>query len=139
MDCATGPCDSWPMPRRSRLTSRLGSVALAYLLALQALLGAWVGHSGSGTFAFDPSLTICRTAVAGDMQKSGGEQGTPAHCLVMCLSGTCGAGDPPATVAAVVEPPVPRTGAVSLPAAGDRVASAAQHVPLNARGPPSVG
>jgi len=127
------------MRRRSRLTIRLGSVAVAYLLALQALLGAWVGHAGSAPGAFDRSLTLCRTAVSGETQKSDGETGTPAHCAVMCLSGTCGAGDPPTTVAVVVEPLAPRADASAIQAVSDRVNAAAQHVALNARGPPTIG
>jgi len=128
------------MHRRLRLTSRLGRVALAYLLALQALLGAWVGHAGASTLdAIDPSLTLCRTATAGETQKSDGEKGSPAHCVVMCLSGACGAGDPPATVAVAAELLPWRAGAISIRAVADSVAAAAQHIALNARGPPSIG
>jgi hypothetical protein len=128
------------MRRRSRLTSRLGNVALAYVLALQTLLGAWAGHAGVSTpGAIDPSLTLCRTASAGETQKSDGEKGSPAHCVVMCLSGGCGAGDPPATVAVAAELLPLRTGAISIRAVADSVAAAAQHIALNARGPPSIG
>jgi hypothetical protein len=125
--------------RRRSLTSNLGRVALAYLLALQTLLGAWVGHATAATSnAFDPSLTLCRTAGAGETQKSDRDGIVPAHCAVMCLSAACGGSAPPALVSAEVEFLPQRVHAVSLPAAADAVGGKLLHRGLNARGPPSI-
>ena len=127
------------MSHRSR-TSSLGRIALAYLLALQALLSAFAGHAAAATpNGFDPSLVLCRTA-AGESQNQGSDRdGTvPPHCVVMCLSGVCAAGDPPATIGAEVKFQPLRGRATSLPAFADADVAALLQPAVHARGPPSI-
>lgn len=127
------------MSHRSHLSS-LGRVALAYLVALQALLGAFAGHAAAATpRGFDPSLVLCRTA-ASDPQNQGSDRdgAVPPHCVVMCLSGACAAGDPPATVKDEADFQPPRGRATSLAAFADADIAALLPPAVNARGPPSI-
>lgn len=125
--------------RRRSLPSRLARVALAYLLALQALLGVWAGHAAAAEpDAFDPSLTLCRTTATGETQKSDRDAALPQHCAVMCLGGACTSADPPAVASAEVEFLPLRTGAVAIPAVHDVAAGTLLHLGVSARGPPSI-
>jgi hypothetical protein len=124
-------------PLKSRLESRLARAALAYLLALQAVLGAWAGQATAST-SIDPALTLCRTTPSGDAQQTGGDAAPGAHCAAMCLSGACGAGDPPASVSTEAEFANVRAAAIAIRFGRDRLAAAEFHVTLHARGPPSI-
>jgi hypothetical protein len=125
--------------RRRSLTSRLARVALAYLLALQALLGAWAGHAAAAApDGFDSSLTLCRTAAAGDTQKSDRDAVLPQHCAVMCLSGACASGDPPPIGSAEAEFLPLRTRAVAISAVPAVAGGTLPNSGVNARGPPSI-
>jgi hypothetical protein len=127
------------MSHRSRISS-LGRITLAYLLALQALLGAFAGPAAAATpNGFDPSLVLCRTAT-GEPQNQGSDRdgAAPPHCVVMCLSGACAAGDPPAAITAEVEFQAPRVRAAALPALADAAVGALLPPAVNARGPPSI-
>ena len=127
------------MSQRSR-TSSLGRIALAYLLALQALLGAFAGHAVAAIpNGFDPSLVLCRTAAAEPQNQGSDHDGVaPPHCVVMCLSGVCAAGDPPATISAEVKFQPLRGRATSLPAFADADVTALLQPAAHARGPPSI-
>jgi hypothetical protein len=109
-------------------------------MALQALLGAFAGHAATATpNGFDPSLVLCRTA-AGEPQNQGSDRdgAVPPHCVVMCLSGVCAAGDPPATISAEAEFQPLRGRARSLPAFADGDVTPLPNPTVNARGPPSI-
>jgi hypothetical protein len=56
----------------------------------------------------------------------------------MCLSGACGAGDPPASVSTEAEFANVRAAAISIRFSCDHLPAAEFHVTLNARGPPSI-
>jgi hypothetical protein len=126
------------MRRGTPLRSRLATIALAYLLALQAVLGAWAAHTAAAASAADPTLTLCRTTASGDAQQSDDDAAGGAHCVAMCLSGACGAGDPPAAASTELEFPIQPTWAVSISVGRDRLHAAEFHLPRNARGPPST-
>lgn len=125
------------MRRGTPLKSRLARAALAYLLALQAVLGAWAGQAAAST-SIDPALTLCRTTPSGGAQQSGDDAAPRAHCVAMCLSGACGAGDPPASVSTETKFASFRTAAISIRFGRDRLPATEFHVALNARGPPSI-
>src|SRR5215213_2920239 len=121
--------------RRRSLTSTLARVALAYVLALQTLLGVWAGHAAASTpNAGDPSLTLCGTAAGGETQNSDRDAILPSHCAVMCLSGACADGNPLALTGTAVEFLPPQTRAIALPAAAAAVGGVL-HVGVSARGP----
>jgi hypothetical protein len=121
------------------LTSRLARVALAYVVALQALLGVWAGHAAAAeSNGFDPSLTLCRTAATGETQKSDRDSALPQHCAVMCLSGACASADPPVVASAEVEFLPLRTRAVAIPVVRDAAGGTLPHLGVSARGPPSI-
>lgn len=125
--------------RRRSLSSRLARVALAYLLALQALLGVWVGHAAAAEpNGFDPSLTLCRTTVGGETQKSDRDGALPQHCAVMCLSGACASADPPVVVSAEIEFLPLRTRVAAIPVVRDAAGGTLPHLGVSARGPPSI-
>lgn len=125
------------MHRRS-LTSSLARAALAYLVALQALLGAWAGHAmAAGPNAFDPLLTLCRTAAAGETQQSDRDAVVPAHCAVMCLSGACADGSAPAVIGTAMAFLPLQGGSIALTTA-DVIGGAALLSGAYARGPPSI-
>ena len=124
--------------RRGTLKSRLGRIALAYLLALQAVLGAWAVHTAAASTLVDPSLTLCRIIANSDTQPSGDDTALGPHCVAMCLSGACGAGDPPATVRSEAEFAGSRTTAISVLFGRDHSRPTELHVAPNARGPPSI-
>jgi hypothetical protein len=120
------------------LRSRLATIALAYLLVLQAVLGAWAAHAAAAASTAEPALTLCRTTASDDAQQSDDDAARGPHCVTMCLSGTCGAGDPPTAASTVLELPVLRTAAVSIRIGRDRFHVPEFHLPLNARAPPSI-
>ena len=127
---------------RRPLTVKLARIALAYVLALQALLGALAGSAAAAIpLSIDPALSLCRTIVDGGTQPSGdGDRDSPVtHCALMCLSSACAAGDPPAAAGASVEFPPRRAASVSRPATDDHCRPPGLPVGLNARGPPSIG
>jgi hypothetical protein len=125
--------------RRRSLSSRLARVALAYLLALQALLGVWAGHAAAAQReGFDPSLTLCRTTAAGESQKSDRDAALPQHCAAMCLSGACASADPPVVVGADVEFQPLRTSVVAISVGHDAASGTLLHLGVSARGPPSI-
>jgi hypothetical protein len=128
------------MRRGTPLKSRLATIALAYLLALQAVLGVWVAHTAAAASVADPSLTpsLCRTTTNADAQPSDDDAARDPHCVTMCLSGACGAGDPPAVASTELQLPFLRTQAASIQPGRDRLNTAEHHVPLHARGPPSI-
>ena len=118
---------------------KLLRVLLAYVLALQALLGVWAGVAQAGSLSFDPALSLCRTTLVGDNQPADSTHDRPAHCAVMCLGNGCGSAEPPAAAAAVLEYPL----ALAVTERAYRLApvvrvSVSRHG-LSARGPPSLG
>lgn len=121
------------MRRGTRI--RAARLLLAYALALQALLGAWAGAATAGAASFDPSLTLCRTE---NPLSQSGDQAAPAHCVVMCLSGTCGGGDPPANVEAVAEYAPARLASFENPDFRTVFPPAAHGAGPRARGPPPI-
>jgi hypothetical protein len=126
------------MRRGITLKSRLTRIALAYALALQALLGAWAGLAHAGA-SFDPSLSLCRTIGTGEAERSGDPATPGSHCAAMCLSGACAAGDPPVVVSVVAEFSAPRLPFIGDTYLVDVVSGAVQSRGLTARGPPSIG
>jgi hypothetical protein len=124
--------------RRDSLKLKLTRIALAYAIALQALLGVFAGP-GAAAGSFDPALSLCRTAAGGEAQPSDDHSGPATHCAAMCLSGACAAGEPPLAASASVEFPQPPAVFVSILAVDDRFALASPGSGLNARGPPSIG
>jgi hypothetical protein len=124
--------------RRGTLKSRLARIALAYVLALQAVLGAWAGHTAAASTSIDPSLTLCRIIANADTQPSGDDAARGRHCVAMCLSGACSAGDPPATLSTEAEFAGHRPTAISVLFGRDHSRPTELHVPPNARGPPSI-
>lgn len=126
--------------RRDSLKFTLARIALAYAIALQALLAAFVGPlAAAGSGSFDPSLVLCRTISTGDVQPAEDRSRSGGHCTAMCLTGVCAASDPPATASVQVEFPPRLAAAVSIAAAGDRPLPATLAPGLRARGPPSIG
>ena len=139
MDPSGSLCDSSRMSCRSRPLS-LARIALAYLVALQALLGAWAGHAAAAaTDAFDPSLVLCRTASGEPQNQDTDRNGAvPLHCVVMCLSGVCAGGDPPAMVGAAVEFQPLHGRTIFFAPVTDADVTPLPHAGVNARGPPQV-
>ena len=138
MDPSRSLCDSSRMSRRSRPLS-LARIALAYLVALQALLGAWVGHAAAATDAFDPSLVLCRTASGEPQNQDTDRKGAvPLHCVVMCLNGACAGGDPPAMAGAAVEFQPLHGRTIFFVSVADADVTSPPYAGVNARGPPQV-
>jgi hypothetical protein len=113
---------------------------LAYVLALQMLLGVWAGAAqASGSLSFDSALSLCRTMTPGDTQPADGQHSVPAHCAVMCLSGACGSTEPPAAMMQTADFPPARImlapAFVLLRPSLSSIAGSGLH----ARGPPSIG
>jgi hypothetical protein len=127
------------MRRGTSLTSKLARIALAYALALQALLGAFAGvAAAAGSDGFDPALSLCRTIVNDERQPSTDHDGPVAHCAVMCLTGVCAAGDPPVSASSAIEfPPFLVASLVRFAMDNQDASPALFHGP-NARGPPSI-
>lgn len=123
------------MLRGKSLKSRLARLAIAYAIALQGLLGAWGGIGTAHSVQRDASLSLCRTLAADDAQPSDGT--APIHCVVMCLSGACGAADPP-VLASVTTEYAPRQITVFLSDDRETVQSIAPFSALSARGPPAI-
>ena len=121
------------MCRGMSFRAKLARLAIAYALALQALLGVWAGVASA--HAIDPSQSLCRTLAAGDAQQS--DEAAPTHCLVMCLSGGCAAGDAPVLVSVATEYAAPRA-AVSTRDDRQTVRSPEPLSALSARGPPPI-
>ena len=127
------------MRRGTLLRTKLARIALAYALALQALLGAWAGHAGAAhSQALDPASVLCRTLAAGEAQQSRDETVPAPHCAVMCLSGACAAADPPIAASVAAEFSPPRFASISIPNTRNDLAPLAPGGGLNARGPPSI-
>lgn len=125
--------------RHRSLSSRLARIAVAYVLALQALLGVWAGHAAAAEpNAFDPSLTLCRTTAAGETSNSDRDGALPQHCAVMCLSGACASADPPVVASVMVEFQPLRSRAAAIPVVHDATAGTLLHLGVSARGPPSI-
>lgn len=129
-------CDRSGMRRTQRLTSRLARFALAYALAVQTLLGAWIVQANA-IGAIDSSQILCRTA-ASDPQPSRDDTAPAAHCVMMCVSGACGAGEPPTVAGADIEFAPLRLATTSTYVVGERLPAASTHIGLSARGPPSI-
>lgn len=128
------------MRRAMPLTLKLARIALAYALALQALLGAFAGLAvAANSRGIDPALSLCRTVIDGGAQRSGNGEAPVTHCALMCLSGACAAGDPPAAASASVEFPPLRAAFLSVPATDDHCSPPSLRSGLSARGPPSIG
>ena len=128
------------MRRGTSLTSRLARIALAYALALQALLGAFAGvAAAAGSGGFDPALSLCRTIINGEQHPSDDRDGPLTHCAVMCLSGACAGGDPPASASAAIDFPPLLVAPLVWVAVDHQDATPAFLFGLNARGPPSIG
>ena len=123
--------------RRDSLKLTLTRITLAYLVALQTLLGSFGGSAVAGnSLVLDPSVALCRAA-GGDMQPLDQGDGAKPHCAVMCLSGGCAAGGSTPAVSASVEFPVSLV--VSVSPAGDRLSPVTLTCGLYARGPPLIG
>lgn len=118
---------------------KLLRVLLAYVLALQALLGAWAGVAQAGSPNFDPALSLCRTAISGDSQPVDGSHSLPAHCGVMCLSAGCGTAEPPAALVTALDYPMAAIGLVRAPRAEPLAPRSVSSHGQSARGPPSLG
>jgi hypothetical protein len=128
------------MRRGISLKARLARIALAYAVALQALLGVFAGLAVAGeSRSFDPSLSLCRTSAGGESQQSGDHENPGPHCAAMCLSGACAGGDPPAAASVAIEFLALRTVSVSVGAVDDCCLPRVLRFGLNARGPPSIG
>jgi hypothetical protein len=128
------------MRRRISLKAKLVRIALAYALALQALLGVFAGLAVAGeSRSFDPSLSLCRTSASEEPQQSDDHAIPSLHCAVMCLSGACTGGDPPAAAGTALEFPLVRAARFSVAAVDDCCLSRVLRFGLNARGPPSIG
>lgn len=139
MDRGCRPCDSGVMRADASGRLKLLRVLLAYVLALQALLGAWAGVAQAGSLDFDPTLSLCRTASTVNSQPSDGSHSRPAHCAVMCLSGGCGSAEPPAGAVAVLEYPLALAGMEPAYRSAPTVRVSISIHGLRARGPPSLG
>lgn len=115
-------------------------LVLAYVLALQTLLGVWAGAAqASGSPSFGSALSLCRTMALGEAEPADGQPGLPGHCAVMCLSGACGSAEPPATVILAADfPPSPLKLAPTFALSWPHLSSIADSG-LYARGPPSIG
>lgn len=126
------------MRRATSLKTRIGRLALAYALALQALLGAWASTAVAAGHRFNPAPSLCRTLAAGETPTGDAGGAERIHCVLMCLSGACGGVGPPAAsgVAFVFAPlrSVDLLPAIVLD--GRRLL--AQGGWLTARGPPSI-
>lgn len=118
---------------------KLLRVLLAYVLALQALLGAWAGVAQAGSPFFDPALSLCRTAAPSDSQPTDGSHSQPAHCAVMCLSGGCGSAEPPAAAVVALDYPKAPVGLAQPHGAAPSALTSVPSHRRNARGPPSLG
>jgi hypothetical protein len=128
------------MRRGTSLTSRLARIALAYALALQALLGAFAGVAAApGSGGLDPALSLCRTIINGEQHPGKDRDGPLTHCAVMCLSGACAAGDPPTSASAAIEFPSLRVASLVWVAIDHQGATPALRFGPNARGPPTIG
>jgi hypothetical protein len=125
------------MRRGTSLRSKLVRVALAYAIALQALLGAFAGLALAD--AQDPRLSLCRTIASDEAPQSGDHSVPGSHCAVMCSSGACAAGEPPATAGVALEFVPAQAASVFALAVDDRGSPPALRSGLNARGPPSIG
>jgi hypothetical protein len=123
------------MRRGVSFKSRLARLALAYAIALQAVLGAWVAVASAHNVDLDASLSLCRTLASGDAQQS--DEALPTHCAAMCLSGACAGGNPPSPASVATEYAPPRIATFS---SDDResVRSIAPLSALGARGPPAI-
>jgi hypothetical protein len=128
------------MRRGTSLKARLARIALAYALALQALLGVFAGLAvAAESRSLDPSLSLCRILAGGETQQSDDHPLPGPHCAMMCLSGGCAAGDPPVAASAATEFPPTRAAFVSVPAVDECCSHPVLRFGLNARGPPSIG
>jgi hypothetical protein len=127
--------------------SRFGHVRgvrllLAYLLALQALLGAW--SSVAQASSFDPALSLCRSMAQGSgaqdqSEPAGGTPERSSHCQLMCLSGGCGSPQPPVAIVSVFACPALHARGVPFDMVAQVRIPVATGVAWNARGPPFAG
>jgi len=117
-----------------RLLSSFSKAVLAYLVALQALLGVWAAPFA--TASFDPSLTLCRTLADGE--KKSGDTGTPSHCVAMCVSGVCSSDAPTLASATMEFSPADATSIVRMAAEDGPSSRTLPGSSLGARGPPSI-
>lgn len=117
---------------------KLLRVLLAYVLALQALLGAWAGVAQAGSPGFDPALSLCRTALVDDSQPADSTHDRPAHCAVMCLSNGCGSADPPAAAVTALDYPIALAETGRAIRSAPAVLVSVSTLALRARGPPSL-
>ena len=124
------------MRRGGGFKLRLAALALAYAVALQALLGAWVGIASAHSVEDGASLLLCRTLAVGEAPRSDGT--APVHCVVMCLSGVCADGDPPA-LASVATEYAPQPVAPIFGDDRETIRSIGLVSARSARGPPTIG
>jgi hypothetical protein len=122
------------MLRGRSLKSRLARLAVAYAIALQGLLGAWGGVGPAHSVERDAMRSLCRTLAADDAPS---DQTTPVHCVVMCLSGACSTGAPPAPATVTTEY-APRYVAAFFADEREAISSIAPRSVLGARGPPTI-
>jgi hypothetical protein len=124
------------MRRGGSFKSRLAALAFAYAIALQALLGAWAGIASAHSIEADASRSLCRTLATGEAQPT--DDAAPVHCAVMCLSGVCAGGDPPASVSVAIDYAPLR---IASPFSDDRqtIRANAPFSARSARGPPTIG
>lgn len=126
------------MRRAMSLKTTMIRLALAYALALQALLGTWAGASAAADQGFDPARSLCRTLAAGDTQHDDSSAIPGPHCALMCLSAACGAAGPPATFSVGIEFALLRLAGIIVVAVLDGRPASALGGLINARGPPQI-
>src|ERR671915_415055 len=90
------------MRRAASLKTRILRLALAYALALQALLGISAATAVVAGHRFDAALSLCRALAADETQRDDTDANPGPHCVQMCLSAACGVADPPAALSVAV-------------------------------------
>jgi hypothetical protein len=124
------------MVRNRSTPAILCRVALAYVIAFQALFGALTGPAFAG--AVDSSLILCRDGGAGP-SPVGGDRPMPAdHCAVMCHFGSGPGAQLAPELATLNLAPGAGRGETMRPAIA-ATPNGARHRAANARGPPRLG
>ena len=125
------------MGRSRSIFAILSRLALAYAVAMQALVGSFAGPAFAG--AVDSSLILCRSGGEGSSVPPAGDGHMPAdHCAVMCRIGS-GPGAQLAPQQAIPNlAPANRSGETLAPAIV-AMPDGSRHRAPNARGPPRLG